>query len=397
MSAAQPKTEPSDLYITEELAQRLVPQADFLKEKRAIEDIAARMLDAPQEVLPRFVELAIELTGGISAGLSLYEETPPPGVFRWRYLKGRLSQFEDALTPRDYSPCGVTMDAGAPVLSRHPERYYDWIAEAGIAVPEVLLVPLHFYGSAPIGTLWVVSAQEGHFHSGHARAARELAHFAGIAVRMRQTQEQLQRAVERGEVLAREMNHRIKNLFTIAQGLVSLTARAATGKDDMAETLAGRFAALARAHTLVQRDLGAEAQEDCNDLGALLKTIIAAHDHGEGRHITLTGPAVRFGAQAVNGLALVFHELTTNAAKYGALATQAGRIAIAWEVEEDRLDIFWTETGGREIVEVPELNGFGSKLLRDAIIRQFGGTLKKEWFREGLKARITLPLKALSG
>jgi hypothetical protein len=85
------------------------------------------MADHPQEVLPRFVDLAMEMTGGISAGLSLYEEKPSPGVFRWQYLRGVLSPFNGATTPRNFSPCGVTLDQNAPVLSSYSERVYDWM------------------------------------------------------------------------------------------------------------------------------------------------------------------------------------------------------------------------------------------------------------------------------
>ncbi|MCX7355881.1 MAG: hypothetical protein NTY59_13835 [Alphaproteobacteria bacterium] len=112
------------------------------------------MADHPEEVLPRFVDLAMEITGGISAGLSLYEENPAPGVFRWRYLRGVLAPFENATTPRNFSPCGITLDRNGPVLSLHPERVYDWISNADIVVPEVLLVPLYLGGKEPLGTLW---------------------------------------------------------------------------------------------------------------------------------------------------------------------------------------------------------------------------------------------------
>ena len=93
----------SDVYITEELVRRRTRPADYLGEKSALQDLAARMVDEPEAVLPRFVELAMSMTGGVSAGLSLLEPTPVPAVFRWRYLQGRLAAFENATTPRDFS------------------------------------------------------------------------------------------------------------------------------------------------------------------------------------------------------------------------------------------------------------------------------------------------------
>src|SRR5580704_2484866 len=99
MNMAAPGEVPPDLFITPELERRPPSKADYLQEKRALQDLASAMLDHPEAVLPRFVELAMQITGGISAGLSLYESEPAPGVFRWRYLRGTLEKFENATTP----------------------------------------------------------------------------------------------------------------------------------------------------------------------------------------------------------------------------------------------------------------------------------------------------------
>ena len=196
---ALPQLTVADVFITEELDRRAPKKTDYLQEKLALQDVAARMADQPEEVLPRFVDLALEMTGGVSAGLSLYEESPPPGVFRWQYLRGRLAPFDGATTPRDFSPCGITLDRNAPVLAQHPERVYGWIADANIVVPEVLLVPLYLGGKVPLGTLWIVSDREGHFDSGHARALTELAAFVGIALRMVRSEHRLNQALEAQE------------------------------------------------------------------------------------------------------------------------------------------------------------------------------------------------------
>ena len=110
-----------------------------------------------------------------------------------------LAPFNGATTPRDFSPCGITLDRNAPVLAQHPERVYGWIADANIVVPEVLLVPLYLGGKVPLGTLWIVSDREGHFDSGHARALTELAAFVGIALRMVRSEHRLNQALEAQE------------------------------------------------------------------------------------------------------------------------------------------------------------------------------------------------------
>ena len=118
------------IFITDELAHRHAQPPDYKREKDALRELLGQMASEPEYVLPRFVSLAMELTGGSSAGISLLEPEPAPGHFRWRYLHGVLAPFENATTPRNDSPCGVTLDRSAPVLVEHPERVYDWIAKA---------------------------------------------------------------------------------------------------------------------------------------------------------------------------------------------------------------------------------------------------------------------------
>jgi len=179
-----PAGEPADLFITGALDERPPVGADYKREGRAIQALALRMADAPDSVLPDFVDLALLITGAFTAGLSLYEPEPAPGVFRWRFVRGAFAAFDGATTPRHFSPCGITLDQNAPILTLHPERVYGWIADAGIVAPEVLLVPLYLEGEAPLGTLWVVSETEGRFTRDHARMLTELAGNVSAAVRL---------------------------------------------------------------------------------------------------------------------------------------------------------------------------------------------------------------------
>jgi two-component sensor histidine kinase len=389
-----------DVYITEELARRPAKAADHLEEKRALQDLAARMVDQPEEMLPRFVDLAMKMTDGVSAGLSLLEPEPAPGVFRWRHVRGILSQFEDATTPRQFSPCGITLDENAPVLSRHPELVYDWIAKANIVVPEVLLVPLFRGEAEPFGTLWIVSDSEGHFDSGHARLATELASFVSIALRMLETTQRLQRALDEQEILAKEMSHRLKNVFALTDGLIRLTARSVSTKGELAETLSGRLHALARAHALVRRNFSNVAIEArSSDLVSLIGMIVEPHQtHASGApsRFTIDGPAIPCGEHATNAMALAFHELATNAAKYGALASDVGHVEIVCRTDDETLTVTWTEKGGRNIAAAPAAEGFGSQMMKNALIGQFGGTIDREWRGEGLVVTISAPLASLA-
>jgi two-component sensor histidine kinase len=387
----------ADVYITDELDRRAPKKADYLQEKLALQDMAARMVEQPEDVLPRFVDLAMGITGGVSAGLSLYEENPAPGVFRWRYLRGILSPFEAATTPREFSPCGVTLDHNAPVLSLHPERVYSWIADANIVVPEVLLVPLYLGAGAPLGTLWIVSENEGHFDRGHARAMTELAAFVGIALRMLKVEERLKASLEHQETLTQEMSHRLKNLFAVMVGIVRFSEKAASTPAEMSRMVSGRLTALAEANALVRRTFSDEAVAERANLAELAEKIMRPHGASPTKrtHFVTEGPQVLLGERATNGLALVLHELATNAVKYGALKSDDGIIKLSWQMNGGQLAINWTERGGLPIARPPDAAGFGTRLSQSTVVGQFGGDLTYDWRPEGLAVNISVPVKNL--
>jgi two-component sensor histidine kinase len=397
LSVAAPNVE--DVFITPELDRRTPGKVDSRREKIALQSLAALMVDDPKEVLPRFVSLAMELGEGISAGLSLYEEHPAPGFFRWHHLQGTLAQFTGATTPRYNSPCGVVLDLDAPVLTAHSERGYDWIAEHKVSLPEVLLVPLHIGSKEPMGTLWIVSDEKGHFHREHVRVTTELASFVAIALRMLSTEQKLQHALDEQLILAREMTHRIKNLFAMTDGMIRFTARSAATPTEMSELLSGRLHALADAHSLVRREfseLGKAAPT--SDLKDLIHKVMFPHEHltsRAGSRFSIEGPPIRCGERATNGIALIFHELATNAAKYGSLTTEKGRVEINWYHQGESLMFNWVERHGPPIEGPPSASGFGGELLR-RMIREFGGSVGYDWQSCGLVAKITFPGKAVA-
>jgi transcriptional regulator with GAF, ATPase, and Fis domain len=176
---------PEQVDITFDLAHRSARAPDYESQKRAVGELVRFANEQPNELLARFVAVARELCVADSAGVSLYEpDQQSAGVFRWHHLSGVLAPFNGATTPRDFSPCGICLDRRRPVLMAHPEQAYAWIREANIAVPEVLLVPLQVGTGGPIGTLWVIAAQENSFDIEHARILSELAGVASIATEL---------------------------------------------------------------------------------------------------------------------------------------------------------------------------------------------------------------------
>ena len=373
--------------ITDELLRRPPAKPDYLREKQAIQDLAQQMSDRPTEIIPRLVALAMEICDGVSAGVSVLD--PETNRFRWLGVQGALAAMQGVTVPRQNSPAGICMDIGGPVLMAQPGRAFGWMQGGALPVSELLLVPLQSKGAAPLGTLWVIAKEAGHFDSGHARSMSDLATFAAIALRMIQSEERLSQALSIQETLAEEMNHRVKNVFALAESMVRLSARSAVSKEDLAVKLIGRLHALADAHALVRRRFDQMPWEGA-DFCEILTRILLPHD--EGRSV-IRGPTLCVGERAATSLALLFHELATNAAKYGSLSIDQGAVEIEWDADEKDIRLQWQETGG-PATKPPERQGNGVRLV-NATIQQLGGKIEYDWRPEGLIARLRLPIASL--
>lgn len=198
---------------------------------------------------------------------------------------------------------------------------------------------------------------------------------------------------EARQLLVRELNHRVNNLFTIALGLVTATAHRVETADQLARVVSGRLMALAKAHHLLLPAV--EMNVDGGSLSSLTElvhTLTAAHVADRAHRIRIVGPNISIGAHASIDIALLVHELTTNAAKYGSLSSEHGSLSIEWHSLEDRLILTWTESGGPPVSGPPEHQGFGSELARRSIEGQLGGYIERDWLPGGLVVRVSMPL-----
>ena len=199
---------------------------------------------------------------------------------------------------------------------------------------------------------------------------------------------------ERQSLLLREMDHRIKNLFAVTAGLVALSARGATGADDLAEALQGRIASLARAHELTLPSFGgARASEELTPITALLGAILAPF-HGQFT-IELEGDDLPVGKQRLSSISLMLHELATNAAKYGALSVAHGKLTVRLRCDRESLHLVWTEAGGPRPNPHDQVEGFGSRLER-ATIHSVKGKIERDWRDDGLIIVVTIPSERLT-
>ena len=205
------------------------------------------------------------------------------------------------------------------------------------------------------------------------------------------------RAEEGQELLAKELSHRIKNIFTVIGGMVSLSAMSATAEvKGFAATLRRRLQALATAHEYVRPHHGEARSAGGTTLKGLLATLLAPYGADEAERMRLTGDDVPIGVKAATSLALILHELATNAAKYGALSQSEGSIAITLARLGDRIGLTWQERGGPEVAGPPERRGFGTILAERGAITQLGGSIAQDWAPEGLTLRLEVPLARLA-
>lgn len=198
------------------------------------------------------------------------------------------------------------------------------------------------------------------------------------------------RSQERQQLLLREMNHRVKNVFAVTSSIISLNARSAASAADLAASVTNRLNALSRAHSLTMA--GNEVSEMTGDSGATLhslaQAILVPYGQGENSRIAISGTDMAIAAQSITPLALLLHEFATNAAKYGSLSNEAGRVDIAFAADDRQVEIVWRETGGPRS-PVSGAKGFGSRLVEASAI-QLGGRLEHQWDTGGLLIRVEL-------
>ena len=197
------------------------------------------------------------------------------------------------------------------------------------------------------------------------------------------------------DLLSRELGHRIKNIFSLIAGLLHLEGKSDPSVKPAMDAVSGRIGALGRAHDHVRPDRMQKGE--VTHLHRLLTELFAPYDLADEPRMTVSGDDLVIREEAVSPLALIFHELATNAAKYGALSVSGGTVTIDIEANDETTRFTWREQGGpgtREADMGP--TGFGSTLIGLAVERQLGGTLERCWQEDGLNAVVEVPTKRLA-
>ena len=203
-----------------------------------------------------------------------------------------------------------------------------------------------------------------------------------VAEVLRSALKDLAKSEERASLLAAEMKHRVKNAFAIASAISRQTSRNADSVAEYRAVLEGRLNALALAQDLASREA-----TDATDLSELVRQICAPFDLSR---FGIAGPPFQLAHDLVPMMALLIHELATNAAKYGALSAPAGRVRIEWVREAAALLVDWQEMDGPPVSE-PSRSGFGARLIQSAFAPD-RAMVTLEYCPGGLRCRISIEM-----
>ena len=199
------------------------------------------------------------------------------------------------------------------------------------------------------------------------------------------TADERSRADRRRRLLNDELNHRVKNIIALVKSLALQTGSSSSTVDDYSRALEGRLSALAFAH---DQSLGGEG----GTLATLVDAEASLHRFGAtSERVITSGPPIGLDDRAFGVMALLLHEMMTNAAKYGSLSVPEGTLDISWSRDQDgNCVIEWVESGGPPVT-APEKTGFGSTLIDNTIAYDLGGKAELEYAAAGVRARFLIP------
>ncbi|WP_262031850.1 sensor histidine kinase [Microvirga sp. Mcv34] len=320
--------------------------------------------------------------------LCLAVETEDLGLWDWNITTGEVWSSERLQTMLGYEPGEMRSHIQSWEKLIHPDdkgevlrglaaslegRATAWSQDCRLRAKD---------GSWP----WVAIHGRVREHDGNGAPVRAVGTIANVTDRK-------SREAQR-EVLVGELNHRLKNTFAIVQALANLTARFAESVPDYQQRFSQRLATVARMQNLrMDRNHG-------TDLRQLLRSELEVYDDAGVKRVELEGPDLVLPARVSVSIALMAHELTTNAIKHGSLSVPEGRVSVTWSIERttgsDRLQLAWTEAGG-PCVGPPKRKGFGSMLIQRALTDETGGDIRVEYDPEGLRLLLSMPLQGATG
>jgi two-component sensor histidine kinase len=348
------------------------------------------LLDTPpEEAFDRITRLARNLLAAPIALVSLVDRERQ----FFKSQQGLPSAVAAARqTPLSHSFCKFVVAHGQPVViddaSQH-ELVKDNPALRDFGIAAYLGVPLRALSGHVLGALAVFDTMPRHWTDEDVRLLGDIAQIVMSEVNLRHEIEERKNAEKNQQLLIAELHHRVKNTLATVQALIQLSLNASDSMEGFRQSIGARIASLAHTHTLL-----IDRRWDSISFTELLWGELEPYN--EGGRVLLEGPDFQLSAQLAVTLGMIFHELTTNATKHGALSAANGRLKVSWtadRTEQGRaLDLNWQESGGPPAT-VPERRGFGSRLLERLLVRQFNGKVEFDFQPHGLRvaAKAVIP------
>jgi len=383
------------------------PLALVLKEKRPISGLEA-IAERPDGTRVRFLARSspiLDANGNMVGAVNILVDLTEQNIVDEAVMRhdAIVESSDDAIIAKDLTGKIINWNKGA-------QRLFGYTAEEAVGNLVSMLIPQDRQNEEP-GILERIRRGERieHYETIRRRKDGSLVEISlsvspirnsrgiivGAAKIARDITERRQ-AEEQKNLLIREMDHRVKNLFALANSVVALSARTATTPNSLASAVSARLNALAQAHALTLPH--GSRIEQSTTLHTLLLTILEPYAAGErGSRVLISGPDISIAGSAVTSFALLLYEFATNAAKYGALSLPEGRLEIACNDSGGLLTIHWKERNGPQIEREPEVSGFGTFLTKATVRGQLGGEISREWMRDGLLIKLTLPVNSAHG
>ncbi|RCS22283.1 PAS domain S-box protein [Phyllobacterium salinisoli] len=322
-------------------------------------------------------------------------------------LAAIVESSDDAILSKDLNGVLMSWNSGA-------QRIFGYTADEVIGKPVTILIPAERHDEEPAILARIRRGERiDHYETIRQRKdgtlidisltvspiKNEDGRIVGASKIARDITERRQ-AEQQQRLLLKEMNHRVKNLFTLSSSLVTLSARSAASAEELAAAVRERFNALAQAHTLTLPQAWNQTgeQNQATTLHKLIQLILLPFEDNQdgGQRATIIGADLIIGGSAITNFALLLHEFATNAAKYGALSVPAGRLDIACDENDDQFILNWRERGGPSIESEPSDEGFGTSLMR-ATVAPLGGHIARDWTPQGLVIRLSVPRERVQG
>lgn len=268
-----------------------------------------------------------------------------------------------------------------------------------LAIPDLnvrayLGVPLLDQDGHVLGSLCAIDAQPRKWTTREQEILADFAKLVEEQILLRDRVARLAQFDEQRLLIQGELAHRIKNIFSVISSLLLVSSRTETDLDGFVRSVTGRIQALSRANDFII-DSRPDGNGDARGLSGLMEALLAPFKRDE-RQVIVTCSNISVGEKTAAALALVVHELATNAAKYGALSTVDGYIHLECGSFGDMLRITWREIGGPPIAQNPSRKGFGTRMVGRTVEAQLMGKITRDFASDGLVVGLEIPLSVIA-